>query len=63
MLDVLTAISTIDEYSVLRSVVGRLHGIEELLEDGEVEAAGFVAVGPLGEGGELVRAKSPHPRG
>ena len=32
VLDALTAIAKVDEYSVLRSVVGRLHGIEELLE-------------------------------
>ncbi len=39
VLDVLAAISMIDEYSVLRSVVGRLHGIEELLESAGDEDA------------------------
>ena len=39
VLDVLTAISAIDDYSVLRAVVGRLHGIEELLENAEDEEA------------------------
>ena len=39
VLDVLAAISAIDDYSVLRAVVGRLHGIEELLESAEDEEA------------------------
>ncbi|HUP26967.1 MAG TPA: M1 family metallopeptidase [Chloroflexia bacterium] len=32
VLDVLSSVSSIDDYSVLRAVVGRLHGVEELLE-------------------------------
>ncbi|MEO6457463.1 MAG: M1 family metallopeptidase, partial [Chloroflexia bacterium] len=35
VLDVLTAISAINDYSFLRAVVGRLHGIEDLLESAE----------------------------